>query len=174
MNLYLKQKVMSLHDRFTVYDENEAPLYTVEGKVVSVHRKHSIFNNNGEEVANISKKVLSWMPKFFIECPVGTSYEMKGKMAFAHEKCEIEQLGWVLTGKFLQHDYTICKGDEEIASIHEKWLTWGDTYEIPVNEGIDPVMVLAVMLCIDAIHEEDNEITAEGSAATLIHDLSKK
>lgn len=173
MNLYLKQKVMSLRDRFTVYDANETPLYTVEGKFVSVHRKHSIFNTAGEEVANISMKVLSLMPKFFIECPVGTSYEMKGKFVFAHEKYVIDKLGWELKGKFLEHDYTITKDDTEIASIHQKWISWGDTYEITVNDDTDAVMVLATILCIDAVHEEDDAITAGGSAAMLANNMPK-
>lgn len=174
MNLYLKQKMFSLHDRFTVFDENENPVYSVEGKVISVHRKHSILNNNGEEVANISKKIISLMPKFYIERPIGKTYEMKGKFAFAHEKYQIEELNWELTGKFMQHDYKICAGDEEIASIHEKWLSWGDTYEIIVKDGIDEVLILAIMLCIDAIHEEEDEATGSGVAASLIADQLQK
>ena len=165
MNLYLKQKVFSIRDKFSAYDENEQPVYTVTGKIISLHRIHSISNNAGEEVANISKKVISFMPKFIIERPVGQEHEMKGKIAFAHEVYEFPDLGWELKGKFLEHDYVITKGEEEIASIHQKWLSWGDTYEITVADGIDEVMVLATMICIDIVHQEENDTAIAGGTA---------
>ena len=164
MNLYLKQKLFSLRDKFTVYDENENPVYNVVGKIMSLHNQHTIYNTNEEEVALIHKKILSFMPKFFIERPPGTEYEMKGKLAFAHEVYVIETLGWKLTGKFLEHDYTIEKDDQVIATIHQKWLSWGDTYEIVVNDGVDEVLVLAVILCIDIMHMQEDEASTAGAA----------
>ena len=166
MNLYLKQKMFSIHDKFSAYDENENPLYNVVGKIMTLHHQHTIYDTNEKEVALISKKIVSLMPKFFIERPPGTEYEMKGKLAFAHEVYVIEALGWKLTGKFLEHDYTIEKDDQVIATIHQKWLSWGDTYEIVVNDDADAVLVLAVMLCIDIIHMEEAEINAAGAAGT--------
>ncbi|NLW79438.1 MAG: hypothetical protein GXY32_08525 [Ruminococcaceae bacterium] len=65
MELYLKQKVFSLKGRFNVYDVNENPLYTVEGKVFSLHRKHFICDRAGKQVAAIAKKPVSVMPRFF-------------------------------------------------------------------------------------------------------------
>ena len=168
MNLYLKQKMFSLHNKFTVFDENEAPLYSVEGKVISAHNKHSIFNNAGEEVANISRKIISFTPQFSIERPPGQVYEMKGKIAFAHEVYAFPELGWELRGKFLQHDYSITKDGQEIASVHQKWLSWGDTYEIAVNDGIDEVLVLAVMICIDIIHQEEDSVSGAAAAGAIV------
>ena len=165
MNLYLKQKVFSIHDKFTVYDNNETPVYTVEGKIISIHNKHSIYNTAGEEVANITRKVISLTNKFFIERPPGHVYEMKGKLAFAHEVYAFPELGWELKGRFMQHDYVITKDGQEIASIHQKWLSWGDTYEITVSDGVDEVLVLAVMLCIDIVHSIEDETAVGGAAA---------
>ena len=123
MNLYLKQKLFSLRDKFSVYDANETPMYTVEGKFFSMHAQHSICNTAGEEVANIQKKIISFMPKFFIERPIGQTHEMKGKLAFAHEVCVIEDLGWEIKGSFLEHDYTITKDNDVLAVVHQKWLS---------------------------------------------------
>lgn len=154
MELYLKQKVFSIKGKFNVYDADENPLYTVEGKVVSLHHKHTIYDKAGNQVAAISQKPVALLPKFFIELADGKTYEMKGKLAFAHEVYVFEELGWEIRGKFLQHDYAITKDGQTLASVHQKWLSWGDTYEIDISEGADEVLVLAVMLCIDIMHEE--------------------
>ena len=158
MNLYLKRKVFSIKEKFNVYDENENVLFTGSGKIVSIHDYHYIYNTAGQEVANIHKKVLALMPKFFIEYPAGQTHEMKGKLALAHDVFEIKDLDWKITGKFLQHDYKITECDREIVSMHQKWLAWGDTYEIVIADGVDVIMALATILCIDVFHEEEAEM----------------
>lgn len=167
MELYLKEKVFSISGKYNVYDANENPLYTVQGKVISLHHKHYIHTMDGKQVAYISQKPIALMPKFFIELADGKTYEMKSRLALAHEVSVIEELGWEIKGKFLQHDYTITKDDQVLAEVHQKWLSWGDTFEIMVNEGVDEVLVLAVMLCFDLMHEEAGAAagaTAAGAA----------
>ena len=173
MNLYLEQKVFSLKDKFTVYDANKSPVYTVEGKMVSIHNQHSVYNNNGEEVAHIHKKVISIMPEFFIERPLGHEIELKGKFAIGHEVFELHELDWKLKGKFLEHDYAIYKDEQEIASVHQKWLSWGDTYEIAVSEGVDEVLVLCVMICVDILHQIEGTTTAVATEDLVVDSLLK-
>ena len=164
MNLYLKQKIFTLRDKFEVYDENQNPVLSVEGKMVSAHQKHYIYDNAGNEVAYVHEKVLSLMPKFYVERPLGQTHEVKGKFAFLHEKMVVEDLDWVITGKLLEHDYKITKDDQEIASIHQKWLAWGDTYEILVASGIDEVLVLAVIICVDVLHKQQAAVDSAGAS----------
>lgn len=164
MELYLKQKVFSIKDKFNVYDAEENPVYAVEGKVVSLHHRHFIHDMDGKQVASISQKPIALMPKFFIELADGKTYEMKSKLAIAHEVCTIEELGWEIRGKIMLHDYTITKNGETVATVHQKWLSWGDTYEISVADPADVVLVLSVMLCFDIMHAETE--AAETAAFT--------
>ena len=166
MNLYLKQKLFTIKDKFTVYDENENPIYTIKGKLITVHSEHSIFDNKGQEVAKVHKKIFSMMPKFFIERPLNREYELKRKIAIGHEVYVVDGLDWKIKGNFLEHDYTITKDDQEIASVHQKWLSWGDTYEISIAGGIDDVLILGIVLCIDIMHYIEG-----GTTATATEDL---
>lgn len=166
MELYLKQKVFSIKGKYDVYDADENARYTVEGKVVSFHHTHYIYDNTGKQMAHIYQKVVSLGPRFCIELSYGKTYEMKAKLAFAHEVSEIKELGWEISGKFLEHDYAITKDEEVLATVHEKWVSWGDTYEIVIEDNVDEVLVLAVMLCFDVMHEEQAAAigVAEGTA----------
>lgn len=166
MNLYLKQKVFSIKGKFNVYDIDENPLYKVEGKVVSIHKKHFIYDVHGEQVAEISQKVISMMPKFYINLADGSSYEIKGKIALAHDLWKIKELGWTVRGKITQHDYKITdEEDNLIAEVHQKWIAWGDTYEISIADDANTVLVLAIMLCLDVAHAE-----AESAAISMMPD----
>ena len=51
----------------------------------------------------------------------------------------------------MAHDYTIESGGRYIASIHKRWMTWGDSYEIDINDGEDIILALAVIIAIDCV-----------------------
>jgi yxjI len=51
MKLYIKQKVFTIKDKFTVKDEAGNDKYFVEGKLLSLGKKFYIYNMEKEEVA---------------------------------------------------------------------------------------------------------------------------
>ena len=63
MKLYIKQKVFSWKDRFTVKDADGNDRYTVEGEFFSWGRKLHVYNMAGREVASIQQEVWTWLPK---------------------------------------------------------------------------------------------------------------
>lgn len=66
MNLYLKQKVFSWGDSFTVYDENGNDKYYVEGEIFTFGKKLHIYDLSGNELCFIHQKLMSFLPKYFI------------------------------------------------------------------------------------------------------------
>lgn len=62
--LFIKQKVFSLREKFTVKNQQEQDVYYVEGSFMRIPKTFSIMNTADEEVARITKKVFSFLPKF--------------------------------------------------------------------------------------------------------------
>ena len=67
MKFYIKQKVFSWADKFTIYDESGNEAYWVEGEVFSIGKKLDLFDNRNNHKAHIHQKVLSFLPRFFIQ-----------------------------------------------------------------------------------------------------------
>ena len=153
MNLYVKQKVFSLNNKFNVYDAEGNTIYDVQSELVSIKSKTYIYDLNGEQVAYIYRKVFSFMPKYFIEFGQDKAHELKGKLSFVKEVFVCDDLDIKIVGNFLQYNYTIAQKDKVIATIHQKLLSWGDTYELSVEDGIDEKLILAFVICIDMIHQ---------------------
>ena len=151
MRLYMKQKVFSIKSKATIYDEFENEKYFVEGKVISLGKKLTITNAAGEEVAFVRQKVVSFMPKFFVEINGEEVAEIAKKFSFLKPKYEVRGLGWSVEGDIFAHDYNIVSNGQVVVSIHKKWLSWGDTYEMNIDESADEVLTLAVVLAIDAV-----------------------
>lgn len=51
----------------------------------------------------------------------------------------------------MDHDYSISDGRNDIVVLHKAWISWGDCYEIDIADGIDELLVLAVVIAIDFI-----------------------
>jgi uncharacterized protein YxjI len=156
MKLYIKQKVFTFGDKFSVYDENGDERYYVEGEVFTFGKKLHLYSLGGRELAYIEKKLLTFLPKYSIYINGDEIAEVVKEISFFHNSYSVNGLGWCVDGNFLDHDYTVESEGRLIASVEKEWFTWGDAYEINIIDGIDPIPALAVVLVIDACIEAEN------------------
>ena len=159
MKLYIRQKIFSWADRFTVKDETGADKYFVEGELFSWGKKLHVSDCNGREVAFIQQKVFSLLPRFFVFTEGREVAEIIKEFTFFRPKYSISGLNWEINGSFMAHDYEITQYGRPIVTIHKEWMTWGDCYELDIAEEKDEIIALAVVLAIDCVMD------AAGAAA---------
>lgn len=153
MKLYIKEKVFSWSDRFTVRDASGADRYSVEGELFSWGKKLHVYDMTGAEVAFIKQEVWSWMPKFCVFTGGQQVAEIKKEFSLFFTKYCIDGLGWEIEGSFWEHEYAIRKNNRTIVSISREWMTWGDSYELDIADPRDEIVALAVVLTIDCVRE---------------------
>ena len=160
MKLYIKQKVFSWGDKFTVKDAYGNDRYIVEGEVFSFGKKLHVYDMNGREVAFIKQEVWSWLPRYYVFCGERQIAEIKKEFTFLFPKYSIEGLGWEISGSFMAHDYEITKSGYPIVSISKEWMTWGDSYEVDIKNPQDEIVALAVVLTIDCVMAAQSSASA--------------
>lgn len=151
MKLFMKQKVFSFKDKFYIKDENANDKYYIEGEFFSIGKKLHIYDMNGNELAFVHQKVLSLLPRFFVSVNGTEVAEIVKKISFFRPKYIVEGLGWDINGDFFQHDYSISENGRDIVSIHKVWMSWGDSFELDIDNEADEVLTLAVVLAIDCV-----------------------
>ena len=166
MRLYAKEKVFTLRDKFRFFDENENDVYLVEGKLWSFTKQLTMTDTLSNEVAFIKEQFLTWMPKFHVFVGGVKVAEIRKHFTFFKPKYSIDCKGWEIQGDFLNHDYSIMKDEKQIATIHKKWLTWGDTYEIDITDPADAVLVCSIVLCIDCVDERTAAAASSASSSS--------
>ena len=149
MRLYIKQKVFSWGDRFTVKDEYGNDKYIVEGEVFSWGKKLHVYDMAGTEVAFIKQKLWSFLPCYHVFLADEVVAEIRQEFTLLRPRYTIGGLGWEIEGSFLAHDYLITCGGRDIVSIRKEWMTWGDSYELNIANPADELLALAVVLTID-------------------------
>lgn len=163
MKLYIKEKVFSWGDKFTVKDEYGNDKYFVQGEVFSWGKKLHVYDSVEREVAFIKQEIWSFLPRFYVFCGDEQVAEIKKEFTFLFPKYSIQGLGWEIEGKLMAHDYEIIKDGYSIVSIRKEWMTWGDSYELDISNPEDEIVALAVVLTIDCVMEAGAAASAAAS-----------
>ena len=153
MRLYMKEKVFSWNERFTVKDENGWDKYFVEGEFFSLGKKLHLLNVHGEEVAFIQQRLFTLMPRFAVTVAGRELAEIRKEFTFFFQRYVIDGLGWEIDGDVWAHDYVIRKNGRTIVRITKEWFTWGDSYVLDILDPADELVALAVVLTVDCVAE---------------------
>lgn len=158
MKFYIKQKVFSWNDRFSVYDAYENELFRVEGELLTLGKHFAILDKNGNEICRIEQEIFRLRPRYHIVKNGDVQATVVKEISLFSPQYTVEGLGWEVQGDFFDHSYEITDADAPVASVQKLWLSWGDTYEIDVNDrAYDPVTVLAIAIIIDCVLDsQDN------------------
>ena len=158
MKLYIKQQIFSWNDRFSVYDAYENELFTVEGELFSFGKQLAILDRNGNEVYRIEQELFCFRPRYHVVRNGEIQATVVKEFSMFSPYYTVEGPGWEVQGDFFDHDYEITDRGRLVASVQKQWFTWGDTYEISVDDRLyDPAAVLAVAIIIDCVLDsQDN------------------
>ena len=157
MKLYIKQKVFSWNDRFTVLDEFGRDRYFVEGEIFSWGKKIHVYDVDGREAAFIQQEIWSFLPRYNVSIDGRHVAEIKQEFRFLFPKYRIEGLNWDIDGSFIAHDYEITRNGQPIVTIQKEWMTWGDSYQVDIKDPRDEIIALAVVLTIDCVLAANND-----------------
>lgn len=150
MNLYIKQKVFTWGDKFSIYDEYGTEKYYVEGEVFTWGKKLHLYDMLGQEQAFIQQEVFTFLPKYHISRRGEEVAEVVKEFTFFKPEYTVSGPDWRVLGDFWDHEYEIEGAVGTVAAVSKEWMTWGDSYEIRFGDQVDEVLALAVVLVIDA------------------------
>jgi len=152
LKLYIKQKVFSFVDRFTVKSEGGADAYTAIGKLFTLGKKLNVYegtNTDVEPATRIEQRLLSFTTRFGIIVRGNHVTDMVRKITMFSNDYRLEGLIWHLEGDFLAHEYCLMDGRNTIMRLSRKWFTWGDSYELDISDNQDPLLCLSIALAVD-------------------------
>lgn len=156
MTLYIKQKVFSWNDRFSIRNDGGDDIFRVEGEIFSLGRKLHVYDMQGCEIAFIRQKLLSFLPQYFIELQ-GHSLKVIKDFTLFKQQYRIEGTSWYVMGDFWAHEYAIYDGSGRvIMQMHKEWFTWGDSYALHIHDDSQALLCCCIALVIDcALADED-------------------
>lgn len=158
-NFYMKQKVFSIGEKYNIMDENQHIIYHVKGKVFSIKNKLDMFKGD-ELIYHLERKLFRFLPEYTLFSPDGNVVAtIKKNFTFFGGKMTITSLFGQLEviGQVWQYDFHVNKNGLEVMSVHKKWLSWGDSYQITIQEDTHESFYVALVILIDVIYHQQKQ-----------------
>jgi len=160
MKFYIKQKVFTFKDKFTILDEQQNIQYQIKGKFMSLRNKLELNNNKNEVILRSNRKVLSLLPRYYIYDSKNQATAMVKKLFALRPKFDLRILSkdYHVDGNFFGHSFGIYDDKNNfVASISKRLISWGDTYEIDIADEQNVEILLFMVIIIDqVVHERKN------------------
>ncbi len=159
MKLYIKQKVFSIGDRYNVTDGDGNVIFSVQGEIFTWGSKLHIFDASGSEVFFITRKLLRFMPEYAIYSGgVQCATIHKRFTLFSHSISIESQYGmFEINGDIWGMCFDIMCNGSLLGRIDKKWLSWGDSYCLAVQDDSNAAFFVAIVIAIDnCIHNGNN------------------
>ncbi len=156
IELYMKQKAISIKPKFDIFDKNQATVYHVEGDLT---RHNFSISRNGEEAVKLKKKLVAIMPTYSIEKDGKEVASVKKKL-----KLTKPELNGTVCGKELQiagdimgFDFDIRVGGATIAHVDTDRTVWSDCYRIRIMDASMKDIVIALAIICDNVSDQEND-----------------
>ena len=161
MRFQMRQKIFALGDDFTIKDQNDNDVYRVDGRAFSIGHKLSFQDMSGNELAFIKQKLLSWGPTYEVYVNGELQAVIKRELfSFLKHRFVVAVPGpddLEAVGDFWDHEYTLERHGDTVASVTKRWIAFSDTYGIEVRDPKDAVLVLISAIVIDLVcHHNEN------------------
>ena len=160
MRYLLKQKLFSFGDDFTIKDDAGNAVFQVDGKAFKILREKLAFEDmQGKELAFIRERLIALTPSYEIlrdgQCVAVVKKDLINlfRCGFTVDVPGPDDLE--AQGSLLDHEYTFTRGSRTVATVSKRWFSFTDTYGVEIENGEDPVLILASTVIIDMICHAD-------------------
>ena len=161
MRYLVREKVFSIGDDFWVTDEQGNEAFLVDGKALRLRQTFELKDRSGAVVATVRKRLLAVRDSMDIERG-GTVIATVKKAVFSplHHRSVVELPGGgelEAVGNITDKEFEIRSGGAVLAQVSRAWFRMRDTYGVDVAPGQDDALMLAVAVCLDRIHHDEEE-----------------
>lgn len=158
MKLYLKQKELTLGEKFKKYDENKNIRWYTKSNTFSFGRKMHIYQADGQKSAVIKQKVLAFVPLYSIKIN-DIIYNFTSKITLSTPHNRLVENNWDIF-PLSNNYYEVFSGDELILSLYKKKFTFGHSYELNMTNCENELLAICISLVINSI-KTDTTVSAQ-------------
>jgi uncharacterized protein YxjI len=157
----IRERFFRLGEDSDITDDQGRPVLHVDGKVLTLHDRLVLRDPEGREVAQVRRKLVAMRPTYQISVGGEQTAEVR-KHLFTpfHDRFTIDVPGpddLEMEGDLLDHEFTIRRGGQTVATVSKRWFSMRDTYAVEVAPGQDDLLILASVLALDLAEDRERE-----------------
>lgn len=160
MELYVKEKLLSMRNKYYIYNSDGEVEYEIESKILSFGAKTTIYDKSHNIVAYIEQEAFHLMPRYNVFIDNEYKYQIKKVFKLFKNDYELSNL-FKVDGSTFNLDFAIADDrGNEIAVVNRKLLSVGDKYKIDILDENYLKIILTIIVAITRdIDRSQDEIT---------------
>jgi uncharacterized protein YxjI len=155
----IRERFFRLGEDSDITDDQGRPAFRVDGKVLSLRNRLIIRDPDGREVAQVHRKLAALRPTYKVTVGGEEAAEVRKRLFTPFvDRFTIDVPGpddLEMTGDLLDHEFTIRRGDQVVATVSKRWFSVRDTYAVDVAPGQDDLLLLASVLALDLAEDQE-------------------
>ena len=159
IKLYIKQKVFPIGDKYSIFNEEQQPVFSVSSEIFTFGAKIHLYDVAGLELFFIQQKLFKFLPEYHIYNGDSLRAIIKKEFSFFRPKLNItSQYGYfTFEGEIFAMDFAIYNNGKIVGELRKKWLSFGDSYELTIYDDNNAAFFCAIAVAIDhCLHNENN------------------
>jgi uncharacterized protein YxjI len=149
----MRERLMSIGDDYWIEDDDGQRAFLVDGKALRLRDTWVLKDAGGAEVAEIKERKLTVRDKMTIQLG-GSSATVTKRIIGIRDHFKVEVDGGEdlqVHGNIVDHEYEIERDGDKVAEISKRWFRVRETYGVEIEAGVDPILILAVTVAVDAM-----------------------
>ena len=161
---YVMSSKWSLTEHFEITDDAGNPRFDVRGNL-GLTQRLTIRDPSGRELAEITKHLMTTGHDILLG---GERVAQIRHTGLFGEHFEVESAfgEFSARGSFTGWDYSISQAGQTVATVSRQ-LAFREQFVVDTADGVNDVFILAIVLAIDAIHDERRERNDHGFGGGL-------
>jgi uncharacterized protein YxjI len=157
----IRERLFAMGQDSDITDEHDRPVLRVDGKALSLRQRLVLRDPDGREVAEVRRKLVATRPTYEVSIGGEDAARIRKKLFTPFvDRYTIDIPGpddLELVGDLFDHEYTVRRGGEVVATVSKAYFTIRDTYAVDVAPGEDDVLILASVLALDLAQDRERE-----------------
>lgn len=157
MIFYVREKIFSFGDDFTIRDIDGYDAYKVKSKIFSFGNKLKLYSMDDRELVYIEQKLFKFLPEYLIYENGFVTAVLKKEFSFFKPRLRIDSQhgNFYIEGNIFAYNFTIYRNGIPVAEIYKKAFTFTDTYEVNIDDNESYPFILSLVIAIDQIFHYD-------------------
>jgi uncharacterized protein YxjI len=162
MRYLVRERLFDIKEDFWITDHHGNQVFYVNARLISLHHTLILEDAYGNRLASIKHKLLTVSDAMNIEHDgevVATVHRALISPLHHRAHIDLHRGGRRLeaVGNIIDKDFEIRDGRHVVARISRKWFRFRDTYGVDVARGQNDAFLIAVAVCLDRIHHDEEQ-----------------
>lgn len=160
MRYQIREKLIAIGEDSTIKDERGQDVYWVDNKLFRIRSEFQLKNMQGQVLAVIQRKLLALRPVWEIwRDGKQVAVVRRSFIKIFRDKFEVDVPGpddLEIGGDIFNHNYTFRRGGQDVAQVSKAWIALTDTFGVDIRTGEDDVLILASVIVIDQVADQEH------------------